>query len=217
MNNSRGFTIPELLIAMSIASIVVLVLSAMNLTMYRQVQISQSTAELNSESYFLLRGIAEDIKLAANIATNNSLEDNFGPAGGWNTNSSTGSIIISSPAVDSSANIIYNDETGLPFQNELIYYKESNSLLRRIIANSSASGNEIKTTCPPSASNCLKDKLYTKYLDNFSFTLYESSGQETLDATKAEAAKIEVSLSKKVAGKQITISNSVFTKLRNRQ
>lgn len=215
--NTRGFTIPELLIAMSVASIVVIVLSAMNLTMYRQVQISQSTAELNSESYFLLRGIAEDIKLASNIVANNNLDDSYAPVGNWSTSSSAGSLIINSPATDSTTNIIYNQEDGLPFQNELIYYRESNMLLRRVIANNAAPNNILKTTCPISASNCQKDKQYTKYLDNFSFALYDASGQETVDTTKVESVKIEVSLSKKVAGKQLTISNSVFTKLRNRQ
>jgi len=215
--SSRGFTVPELLVAMTVASIIVIVLSAMNLTLYRQVQISQSTAELNSESYYLLKGIAEDIKLASNIAPNNSIEDVYSPAGGWNTSSGDGLLVISTPAVDSNANIIYSQEDGLPFQNELVYYRESKSLLRRIIANSSTTENILKTTCPLSASNCLQDKLYTKYIDNFSFTLYDYSGQETVDTTIVESVKIEISLSKNVAGKQLTVSNSIFTKLRNRQ
>lgn len=215
--SNRGFTVPELLIAMSVASLVVIVLSAMNLTVYRQVQISQATAELNSESYFLLRGMAEDIKLASNIAANNNLEDKYSPTEGWNTNDDAGSLIISSPVVDNDANIIYSPEDGLPYRNELIYYHESSKLFRRIIANSSAPNNALTTTCPLSASNCQKDKLFTKYLDTFSFKLYDTNGQETSDTTKVESVKIEVSLTKKVAGKQLTINNSVFTQLRNQQ
>ena len=67
----KGFTITELLISISIASILTLVITTITVYYYGDILRSQATAELAIESQTVLRKIIEDTRLADAIRTTN--------------------------------------------------------------------------------------------------------------------------------------------------
>lgn len=214
--NQGGYTIVELLIAIGVAAVVTTVLTSMIIAMYRNVQISKTTTELNNESLNLLHAMVEDVRLASGLDSSNILPDVNAPVGGWVTNDPSNVMIISSPAVDTSSNIIYDSTTGLPYKNEIIYFSDNSKLLRRVIKNSEAIGNKATSTCPVATLDCPKDREYTANLSDLTFIFYDDNEQTTADANNARSVKFTVNLQKKSAGRLITVSNTMQTTLRNK-
>lgn len=216
LKNQSGYTLPELLIAIGLATIVATVLSSLIIAMYRNVQISKTTTELNNESLNILHAMVEDVRLAGGLDSSNTLQDLNAPSGGWVTNDPSNVLIISSPAIDSNSNIIYESTSGIPYKNELVYFSSGNKLLRRVIKNNDAPGNKAVSTCPVAVDGCMKDREYTTNLNDLSFTFYDENEQTTADADKARSVKFTISLQKNAAGKSISVSNTMQTTLRNR-
>jgi len=215
-SNESGYTIVELMIAITVSSIVITVLSSMVLIMYRQILISRTTSELNNESQLLLHSIVEDTRLAGGLSTTNTITDSNAPAGGWVTNDPSNVLIINTPVTDSSANVIYDSGSGSPYKNELIYFTSNKSLYKRVLKNEIAIGNTAVTTCPATINDCRADRIFTENLKDLSFTFFDENDQSTSDASSARSVALSVILEKKTSGKNITISNSMRTTLRNR-
>jgi len=212
-----GFTIAELAISITVAGVLTAVLFVATFDYYTDVSRSETSATLALESQTILTQMTEDIRLADAISNTNALTDANAPAGGWITSDPSNVIIIESPAVDSSHNIIYNSDTGFPYRNEFIYFSSGSSMYKRVLANTLATGNTAVTTCPAnkSSSSCPPDRLFSSNVGNLNFTFYDLSDNTTSDATSARSVKLEVDMSKKSFGRTITFTNNTRVTMRN--
>jgi prepilin-type N-terminal cleavage/methylation domain-containing protein len=213
--NTRGFTITELVLSITIAGILATVLFTATFYYYVNAAQSETATSLALESQTILTQLTEDIRLADSIASTNAISDPNGPGGGWTTSDPSNILIIESPAVTSTRDIIYDSSSGYPYRNEFIYFMGGNSMYKRILANASASGNIAKTTCPTASPSCPKDRLFSSNVSNLTFTFYDASDATTANAAQARSVVLNVSMAKKMFGKNITLSNSTRVTLRN--
>lgn len=215
-NKQVGFTIPELVLSITVASILALVLFTATFYYYANVQQAQAAADLGLESQTVLSQLTENVRLADDIASTNAISDPSNP-GGWMTSNPSSIIIVENPAVDSSRNIIYDSDSGFPYKNEYIYFLDGTDMYKRILANSDAPGNTATTTCPAGLAGptCPADPLLGSDVTNLTFTFYDSAGNSTADATQARSVAFQVDLSKKVFGKTVKLANSTRITLRN--
>jgi hypothetical protein len=184
---------------------------------YADVSRAETSATLALESQTILTQMTEDIRLADAISNSNAIADPNSPAGGWVTSDPSNVIIVESPAIDSSRNIIYNPNTGFPYRNEFIYFNSGSNMYKRILANTAATGNTAVTTCPADKAGptCPPDRLFSSNVGNLSFTFYDLSDNTTSDATNARSVKLEVDMSKKSFGRTISFTNTTRVTLRN--
>jgi prepilin-type N-terminal cleavage/methylation domain-containing protein len=215
--NSHGFTITELVISLTVAGILAMVLFTATFYYYANAAQAETSTTLALESQSILTQLTEDIRLADSIASTNAIPDSNGPSGGWTTSDPSNIIIIESPAVDSSRNIIYDNGTGYPYRNEFIYSISATNMYKRVLANSSASGNTAKTTCPAASAGptCPPDRLFSVNVSNLTFTFYDSSDATTANATQARSVVLTVNMARKSFGKNITLNNATRVTLRN--
>ncbi len=213
----NGVTIFELLISVGIAAVLITVLMSISLGFYGSTIRSQVTAEMAIDSHFMLRAMVEDLRLGHNIGVTSVLPDPNAPGGGWATSDPDNVLIINKPATTADNDIVYDSSTGDPYNNEYIYFIESNTLKKRLIKNASAPGNNIASTCPTYAtsSSCPSDRIYSSYVDNMSFTFYDENNATTTSVSLARSVAIKLSMSRKIFGKTVTFNNSILTKLRN--
>ena len=216
--DTNGFTITELLIAIAISSILATVLLAVSMTYYGNVIQNNQTAELGIENHYALRAIIEDIRLADSIQASGVLTDANAPGTGWNTDDGANVLVIGSPATTSDYDVIYDDSTGYPYSNELIYYVSGNSLNKRIIRNDAATGNRATTSCPAAvaSSSCPADRTYSTHITDLSFEFFDELGASTTDPALARSVKVTITASRQSFGKTISYTNSMQTTLRNR-
>jgi prepilin-type N-terminal cleavage/methylation domain-containing protein len=215
--NSNGFTLPELVTSITIAGILATVLFTATFYYFANAAQSETATNLALESQTILTQMTEDIRLADSIATTNSITDSHSPVGGWTTSDPSNIIIIEDPAVDSSRSIIYDSSTGNPYRNEYIYFTNGANMYKRILANTNATGNIAKTTCPSSSSGptCPPDRIFSTNVSNLVFTFYDASDNTTSDAASARSVSLKVDMAKKIYGKNITLSNTTRVTLRN--
>ena len=218
MNTQKGFTIVEMILAVSISAVIAATLLTISLRYTGEMLRARITADLAIESQILLRSIVEDTRLADALSSTNAISDTNAPSGGWVTSDPSNVLIIESPAINSTRDILYDSATSLPYKNEVVYYALGTSMYRRSLKNSAAAGNIMTTTCPAASATatCPADKLYTKYLKDLTFTFYDDSDTTTANATLARSVKITVTTERKIAGKTVTFANSIRTTMRNR-
>ncbi len=212
-----GFTILELLISISISSVLILATTTVMVYYYGDILRSQASAELAIESQVVLRKIIEDTRLADSIRTTNQITDANAPGGGWSTNDPSDILIIATPAITASRSIIYNPANNFPYENEAIYFKSGGVFYRRALQNTSASGNIVVTSCPAAnaSATCPADIALSNNVTNLSFTFYDVNNVTTADASLARSISVTINMLRRVYGQNVSFDNTVRTTLRN--
>lgn len=213
-----GFTITELVVGITVGSVLFLAFMAAMTNQFVLITKNNASFDMSANSQNLLRATVEALRVGDGVRQTNTIFDSNAPSGGWNTGNSNFVIVIATPALDSTRNYIIDPGTGSPYMNELIYYKNGTNLLERQLANSSATGNSLITTCPSSSSSpaCPADKLLAEHIQSMTFTLYDQDNNQTTDPILARLIQIDLSLGRHVFGSDISLNNQILVTLRNR-
>ncbi len=213
-----GFTLTELLIVITVTATLSVALLGAMLNYYVLITRNNASIDMTANSQNLLRTTVENLRTGDGVRQTNSISDPNSPPGGWTTSDTNFVIVIPTPALDGAHNYILDSTTGSPYMNELVYYKNGNSLMERSLAEPNAAGNVLKTSCPPSSASltCPPDKDLADFVSSMTFTLYDQDAVLTNDPTLARSILINLTLNRKVLGHPITLSNAIRVTLRNR-
>ena len=173
---------------------------------------------MTTSSQNLLRSTVDNLRVSNGVRQTNSITDANAPVGGWNTSNTNFVIVISTPAVNSADDYIIDPVTGSPYMNELVYYKSGNSLYKRNLANPSAAGNRLRTSCPAAIASpsCPADVNLADYFQSMSFSLYDQDGTLTADPAQARSIGINLNMQRNVFGSLLSLDNNIRVSLRNR-
>jgi prepilin-type N-terminal cleavage/methylation domain-containing protein len=215
--NQAGVTLIELLVVIGVSSALFVSFTTVSVYLYGDTVRSSLYAQLATESQSVLRSIVEELRQSSSIRTSNANTDLNAPGGGWTTSNSNLILIISTPVLNSSNQFIINPATGDPYQNEIVYFNSNGKLYKRYIADSAASGNTRKTTCPQasSSSTCPADVLLTSNFKTMSFTFYDQDDVVTNNIPDARSIKLNVNMERKSFGKTLTFNNTMRITIRN--
>jgi len=213
-----GFTLVELMVAVSVLAVIGVVFLGLIANYFVVITRNNELTEMTINSQNLLRTTVENIRFGDGVRQTNTITDPNAPSGGWNTSNTSFVIVIAVPAVDSSHNYIIDPSTGSPYMNELVYYKSGTDLMERILANPSATGNTLETSCPASlaTSTCPADTQLANYVSSMTFTLYDQNAAVTTDPTLARSVKINLTMQRNAPGEPLSLYTSTQVTLRNR-
>jgi hypothetical protein len=175
----------------------------------------QVRSQMVLESQLLLRRMVEDVRIANQISTTNSVSDSYGPSGGWATSDPANILVVAQPAIDIKKDFIYDNSTGYPYQNEIIYYSDGAVMYRRTLANTTAIDNVAITTCPTGLASCPPDIRLTSRLQNMQFVFYDINDEITTSPERARSVELTVNLAGRVYGQDLEIRNKTRVTLRN--
>lgn len=219
INQARqsGFTVVELITVISIIGILSVSLLAVFTNYLAIITRNNLLVDMTSDSQNLLRATVEELRYGSGVRQTNAIADPNGPSGGWNTTNTNFVIIIPIPAVDSSKNYIIDPDTGDPYANELVYFKEQKTLFKRTLANPNAAGNIAVTTCPAAiaTTSCPADRQLTENVRNMNFTLYDQDDNLTANTALARSTKIDLQLERDTFGDPLRFDNTIRVTLRN--
>lgn len=196
-NRQAGFTITEVLVAVTVTTAMILVVSNY---MMRNIQTSSQQTQralLLSEVQIALDNIGSSIRLSANADGENRNPDSNSPGGsadvyGWSSDAST--VVLATAATTSNGTVIFSDAANyVTTKNNIVYFVSGGTLYRRMIADTSASGNSAKTSCPNAkvTSSCPADKALMKNVTAFTVSYLDGSNAAV---TPTDARSIEISL-----------------------
>src|SRR5437868_9450294 len=179
---------------------------------------NNASIDMTTSSQNLLRSTVETLRVSNGVRQTNSITDTNAPVGGWNTSNTNFVIVIFSPALDSGHNYIIDPGTGSPYMNELVYYKSGTSLMKRTLANPSATGDSLRTSCPANLASptCPADVDLADNFQSMSFSLYDQDGNSITDPTVARSIGISLNMQRNEFGSLITLNNAIRVTLRNR-
>lgn len=216
-HKSAGFTIVELNLSITITAILMVSLLTIFVNFFVIMTRTNTIVDMTVDSQGLLRTVVEELRYGAGVRVTNTIADGNAPPAGWDTSNAAFVIVIAIPAVDSSRSYIIDPDTGSPYFNELVYFKEGGTLYKRILAHPSATGNSLLTSCPASvaSASCPADRKLVNNLDTMVFTLYDQDNTQTTDPLLARSIKIDLGLVKDTFGAPLAYANSVRITLRN--
>ncbi len=225
MRSEGGYSLIELLVAISTTAILLLVGSNFVLdgTLSANVDYNRTVVQSNTKTAVDI--VARTVRSARSVENQNSQPDPNPPISGnaysWNGTSGTDStLILAVPARDTSGNIMYLD--GLHnnlYTNDVIFYLDPTTkrLYKRVIANGIA-GNAAKTTCPPSlaTSSCPADAIIVEDIASLSTQFYDDSNALVASPSGTEAVSYAVKQTRVIGGKSYSSSYSTVGALRNK-
>ena len=212
-----GFTLPELVMSISLIGIISVSILAIFINYFVIITRNSIVAEMTADSQNLLRSTVEELRYGAGVRQSNTITDPNSPPTGWNTGNANFVIIVAVPASDNQREYIIDSATGNPYNNELVYFKQDSDLYKRTLANPSAAGNSLTTSCPAaSATNvCPADKKLLENVSDMDFSLYDQDNALTTDPLLARSINVSLSMSKDSFGEPLTLTNGIRVTLRN--
>lgn len=212
-----GFTIVELVVVMTILATISVSLITVMSNYLVIITRNNHLVDMTTTSQNLLRSTVEELRYGAGVRQTNSVADSNGPSGGWNTANTNFVIIIAVPAVDANNDYIIDTDTGDPYNNELVYFKQGTTLYKRTLAHPEATGNRTRTSCPAASasSTCPADRLLATDVKDMNFILYDQDNALTTNTLLATSVKIDLILERDTFGEPLSFSNSIRVTLRN--
>lgn len=227
MSDERGFSLLELLVAISLSSVLLFVIGefTMNSTRSSNQDYNQTVVLVNTKA--AVEAVARVVREARSVRPSNALPDNNAPAAPGNlyswsgTAGSNATLILAVPSRDTANNLIYLD--GLhnnPYTDDVIFYLEgaTKRLYKRVIANAAAPGNRAKTTCPPAtaSASCPADALIVEDVANLTTSYLDANGNPVSSPAGTEAVRYTVTESKFIGPRTYTSSYTTMATMRNK-
>ncbi len=217
--NSSGVTLTEVIISITIISILSLVLMNFMVNWLQQHLVTQTRADLLTHAQDTLDQVTNDIRLASAADAQNRILDSNAPQApadrqSWRSNSSV--LVLATAVEDAGSNIIFSDPANyISEKNNVIYFVQNNVLYRRVIA-SSVANNKAKTTCPQLAASesCSADRAMAENVVGFTVRYFNAQNQEVQPAD-ARSVQLEIKLRKSAFGQMIESTDKTRMVFRN--
>jgi len=191
--NIKGVSMVELILTISIVSILSIVVMNFMVNWFQQNAISETRAVLLADAQNAIDQMGDAIRLSSAADQNNRWPDDNAPNGqfGWSSDSDT--LILASAVEDQSGAIVFSDPSNYTSEkNNQIYFLEGSSLHRRILA-APVESNKLVTSCPVESASpeCPADRVLANNVASFSVKYFNGENQEV---SPSDARSIELSL-----------------------
>ncbi len=197
--NQSGLTIVELSIALTVTAILMTVVVSFSVDKLRQNALQSIKYQQLTTAQTGVGQILTDVRVASNAADNNAIQDPNAPGAPTNQLSWTSDgthLVLSTAATDANHNVLWQDSLDyVSYKNNIVYFLSGTTLYRRVLANTSASGNAAVTTCPAAdaTASCPADHAVLGNVQTFDVQ-YLSSVNSTVDPSSARSVKVTVQL-----------------------
>lgn len=214
--NQRGFTLVEMLITITLVSILSLLMANFIANWLQISDLSQARTNLLSNAQNALDTVTNDIKLSGGADQNNRWPDANAPGNefGWESNSSV--LVLAKVATTADNNVIFSDPTQYVTEKDnIVYYVADKKLYRRVIAADDPNTAAV-TTCPQATASesCPADSKVGEDITAFSATYYDANDQ-VVTPDEARAVQLSVTVSQTKGGEDITASYTTRMVFRN--
>lgn len=233
-----GFTLIEVLIMSPIIMVTIVLLMSYLFSQYGQLTQQGALINLQTEAQNIIFSMQDDLFFAHSFESdmNTNLVDTYKPTGGWKSNTTPPTLIISDIALttnrrNANRKPVYINTLGCTPQSTLeqndelientVYFVSGSKLYKRIItapSTLSICGTPYqKQTCPSTNTTptCPADRLITDKLYSFGVTYYDTDNNTTTTPEAAEKVKIDLKLSDRAFAEDIYATSSITLKKLN--
>jgi prepilin-type N-terminal cleavage/methylation domain-containing protein len=212
-----GFTLVELVLTITLVSILSLVLADFVAGWLQTSDLAQARANLLTNAQSALDNVTDDIRLSGSADENNRWPDPNAPGANdfsWQSNAST--LVLARIATTAQREVIFSDPAQyITEKDNVVYYVSNKALYRRIIAADDPNTSAI-STCPPASAtaSCPADSLVARDVTAFSISYYDADDQVVI-ADEAQAVQLAITLSYANGGRTVTADYNTRMVFRN--
>ena len=216
MSRQRGFTVIEMLVTITLVSILSLVIANFVADWLQTASINQARTSLLSNAQDALDNISNDIRLSGNVDENNRWPDANAPGNQFGWTSSGNTLVLAKIATDSSNNVIFSDPSKYITEKDNVVYFVSNKVLQKRTIASDDPSTAAKTSCPvaSASASCPADRQVARDVTAFSITYYDADDQVVTPA-EARAVQLSITLSYTQGGETVTATYATRMVFRN--
>ncbi len=209
-----GFTIVELVIAMLVATIILVSVVGFIIAITNQHVTTSIRSNLTNSLTTGGNRISQDIRSSINVLSQNAITDAAAPAtpGYWQSQASQ--LVLATTARRTNGESL--DGTYPGYTDNVVYYLRNGSLYRRLLAYDDGMGNNRYTTitCTPEAGGgCDEDTQILDNVSTLSITYYEADGSVASQADQVRSMTVSVELSVQQSGTTISASSEFTSSL----
>lgn len=217
--SEKGFTLVEVIITLSVAAILIGIVSNFAIDSMVRTTIMNTRAELISDAQTALDIAVTDMRVASGAQENNRWGDPNAPGAPGNQYSWTSNadrVVLASPTENTNGDVIFTDASQYISQkDDEIYFVSGGVLYKRIVA-ANVANNKAKTTCPQALATtaCPNDKVLMRNVESINFKYYNNQDEEV---SPPEARSIEMTVNMKIRkyGQDIEASYKTRAVFRN--
>lgn len=193
--DSKGVTLLELLITISLVSIMAVVVMNFMVNWLQQYAITQTRSVLLTDAQTAVDQMVDAIRLSSSADENNRWPDANAPtpSNQFSWTSSANTLILASAVENTNREIVFSDPANYTSEKDnLIYFVKNGTLYRRSLA-APVQNNRLKTSCPSSSSSasCPADRRLAMNVSSFSVKYFDASNVEV---SPSNARSVELSL-----------------------
>lgn len=237
-NKNDGFTLIEVLIISPVVMITIILAMSYLFNQYGELSKQGTLVGLKTEAQNIAFSMQDDVFFSSSFVSdkNDNLTDAYQPAGGWKSNTTPPTLMLSSTALTKSRRnaarspVYINtlgctpDETKVQndeLQNNIIYFVSGTNLYKRILtapSNMSTCGTSYqKQNCPAANATiaCPKDALLTSRLSSFSVVYYDTNDAVVTTPELADKVKVTIVLADRANAENLSGSSSLILKKLN--
>lgn len=214
--DSKGFTLVETIVTVSVVSILLLVIANFSIDSLGQSSILTAQSNLLGESQIAMDRAINDIRLSAGAEETNRWPDVNNSGGNYAWQSNSGTVVLASAVTDSNNNIIFADPANyISEKNNVIYFVNNGFLYKKVLA-SPVTNNSSQTTCPKASATtaCPADKELLSNVTDFSAKYINGDGQE-VTPTDARSIELTIKTSTRKFSRNITSNYTTRAVFRN--
>jgi prepilin-type N-terminal cleavage/methylation domain-containing protein len=217
MNTKQGgFTLPELAIAIVIATVIGGALVVSVIGWLGQYAIGSARQDMTITMQSALSRMSDDIRQSYAVLVENAETDANAPTtpGTWRTASDR--LVLARTPFQSDGTALYTNATlfnGKP--DSIVYYLNNGSLYRRIVPANYA-GNvalPLVTCSSPATGGCPTDTLILSNITSLQLTYYDSSDNSGAVPASTRSVLVDITTTKQQSGQTVTVKDKVRTNL----
>ncbi len=227
-----GFTLVELLVISPIILVTVMAGVTFLFNEYGRVIKQDGQLNLQLEAQDILFGLQDDLWYANQFASdmNGNLTDSYAPSGGWKSNTTPPTLIVSLPALTTNQRnpnrlpVYINESTCTPpdgngqnsvLYDNVIYFVSGTNLYKRTLTAPASlavcNTPYEKQTCPPAnaTASCHADVLLSDHIASFAVTYYDTGNSVTTTPENAESVQVDMNLHDTAFAEDVYSSSSL--------
>ncbi len=212
-----GFTLPELLIAIAVSSIVAVALVTAIVGWLGQYAVGSARQDMTISIQTGLSRLTDDIRQSYGVLVENAEADSNAPTtpGKWRTGNDR--LVLARTPYKGDNTALYtisNIFSGKP--DSIVYYLRDGSLYRRVVpANYTDNAALPLATCAggPAAGGCPNDTQILANVTSLQLTYYDSSNNPSAPPSSTRSILIEVTTTRQQSGQTIAVADKVRVSL----
>jgi prepilin-type N-terminal cleavage/methylation domain-containing protein len=211
--NKAGFTLPELIVAMAILTLLSIAIVSSVLGWLNQYAVGSARQTMVIDLQASLSKISDDVRQSKSVLPANIEPDASAPSGPTKWQTSSNQLVIGKTPIRTDGTAIYTIPTSFSGKSDsIVYYLNGTTLYRRVVPANYVGENAALplVTCSVTATGgCPTDTRILSNVTSLQFTYYDALNASGAAPANTKSVMVDITTTKQQSGQTVTVKDKV--------